>query len=349
MSAGMAEVHAPAELGGARILLVDDDHTVLRMLSRLLRASGYTDVHLAPTAEEAMALLPELRPDLLIVDLNMPAADGFAVLRFVHETVPRSTYFPVLVLTGETDEQTKHRALRAGARDFLTKPFSPAEVGLRIRNLLETRFFYRALQEHNARLEAEVQKRTAELRDAHLDILARLAQAAELRDDDTGQHTHRVAELSTRIAVELGLGAEFVTMLRRAAPLHDVGKIGIPDAVLLKPGRLTTAEFEVIKGHTRIGARLLSSGRTDALRMAEEIALSHHERWDGTGYPEGRAGETVPIAARIVAVADVYDALTHDRVYRPAWPVGEVITKIHADAGTHFDPAVVEAFGRLDM
>ncbi|MBX6364220.1 MAG: response regulator [Gemmatimonadetes bacterium] len=347
MNAWTTAVQAPAGLGAARILIVDDDHAVLRLLDRSLRASGYTDIHLVTAADQALALLPELQPDLLIVDLNMPATDGFSLLRYVADTVPRSTYLPVLVLTGDTDEQTKNRALQAGARDFLTKPFSPVEVGLRIRNLLETRFFYRALHEQNARLEAEVQKRTAELRDAHLDILARLAQAAELRDDDTGQHTYRVAELSAEIATELGLGAEFAALLRRTAPLHDVGKIGIPDAILLKPGRLTAAEFEIIKSHTRIGARLLSSGNTPVLRMAEEIALSHHERWDGTGYPDGLRGQEVPIAARIVAVADVYDALTHERVYRPAWPVGEVIAKIHADAGTHFDPAVVDAFGRL--
>jgi putative two-component system response regulator len=215
---------------------------------------------------------------------------------------------------------------------------------LRIRNLLETRFLHLSLQSHNETLEQRVRERTRDLEEARLEVLERLTQAAEYRDDATGQHTRRVGELSARMARKLLLGDEDVELIRRAAPLHDTGKIAIPDAILLKPGRLTPEEFEIMKTHASIGARMLSGGRTPMMLLAEEIALSHHERWDGTGYPNGLSGEDIPFAARIVAIVDFYDALANDRPYRSAWPESRIIAEIEGQSGKHFDPRVVEAF-----
>ncbi|HLA15233.1 MAG TPA: HD domain-containing phosphohydrolase, partial [Gemmatimonadaceae bacterium] len=195
----------------------------------------------------------------------------------------------------------------------------------------------------NESLEHRVTDRTRELEEAQVEILQRLAAAAEFRDDDTGEHTHRVGHMAALIATGLGLSAPHVDLIRRAAPLHDVGKIGIPDSILLKPGRLTREERRIMQTHATIGAAMLAGGNSTLVQMAERIARSHHERWDGKGYPDGSAGELIPIEARIVAVADFLDALAHNRPYRPAWPLEKALAKIAAERGGHFDPAVVDA------
>jgi putative two-component system response regulator len=256
------------------------------------------------------------------------------------------SYLPVLVLTGDWSQQARRRALSKGAKDFVTKPFEVDEVLLRIRNLLETKYLHREIATENVLLEQRVKERTAELEGAHLDTLERLAVAAEFRDDDTGKHTERVAAISAVLGRAAGLDAEDVELLRRAAPLHDLGKIGIPDAILRKPGALTPDEWEIMKTHTTAGARILGGGKSRIIRKAEEIALSHHERWDGTGYPQARSGEAIPMAARVVAVADVFDALTSDRVYRKAWAADDVLAHIQSHTGTHFDPALVALCGQ---
>ena len=215
---------------------------------------------------------------------------------------------------------------------------------LRIGNLLQTRHLHCLLSDQNAVLEERVRQRTHELQEAQGEILARLAAAAEHRDDDTGRHTLRVGELSAAIAETLGLSSQVVSLIRAAAPLHDVGKIGVPDHVLLKAGALTPEEFAIMKTHTTIGAAILAGGHSPVVIEAERIALNHHERWDGTGYPNGLLGDAIPLSARIVAVADVFDALTHERPYRPAWPMARVMEEVRAQAGRHFDPEVVAAF-----
>jgi putative two-component system response regulator len=249
----------------------------------------------------------------------------------------------VLMLTGDTSLETRRRALALGARDFVAKPFDADEILLRIRNLLETRALHGALVEQNARLEQRVEERTRDLEIAQMEVLDRLAAAAEFRDDDTGQHTQRVGAIAARLAATLGLDAEQVELVRRAAPLHDVGKIAIPDKILRKPDRLTEGEFEIMKAHTTVGAHILSGGCSPLVQMAERIARSHHERWDGTGYPDGLRGEQIPIEARIVSVADVLDALSHARPYRPAWTTDRILLLIRNGRGTHFDPAVADA------
>ncbi|MBI1800945.1 MAG: response regulator [Chloroflexi bacterium] len=332
-------------LKNARLLIVDDQETNVSLLERLLQRAGYVAVKSTTDPRHVLPLFTEFRPDIILLDLNMPHLDGFAVMR---QLLPRieGTYLPILVLTADSTTETKQKALAAGAKDFLTKPFDTTEVRLRIRNLLETRFLYLEIQNQNQMLEQKVQERTHDLEEARIEILNRLALAAEFRDDDTNQHTQRVARTAMLIARELSLPEPEVELIRRAAPLHDVGKIGIPDAILLKPARFSPAEREVMNTHTTIGAQILSGSRFPLLQLAEEIALTHHERWDGRGYT-GLAGEAIPLTGQIVAVADVFDALTHARPYKEAWPLAASVAEIRNNSGTQFAPRVVQAFMAL--
>ena len=273
----------------------------------------------------------------------MPHLDGFGVLEKLGPRLNGGGYFPVLMLTGDATPEAKRGALSLGAKDFVAKPFDASEVLLRIRNLLETRFLYRALEKDNGVLETLVKARTRELDDSQIEIVERLARAAEIRDDNTGRHTQRVARQSALIAEALGAEDRFVELIRRAAPLHDVGKIGIPDSILLKAGKLTDSEMEVVRSHTVVGARLLSGGNSDLVKMAQRIALSHHERWNGRGYPQGLRGEAIPLEARVVGLADVLDALTHRRPYRSASTIEEALDEVRKERGQHFDPALVDA------
>jgi putative two-component system response regulator len=334
-------------LSRARVLLVDDQPANLKFLRHVLETEGYGELIAISDAAEALERFHEAEPDLVITDLWMGPLDGFDFIARIQELQPPASYLPVLVATGDHTPEARRRALSAGARDFLTKPLSPAEVRLRVRNLLETRYLHEQMRRHNATLEDRVAERTHELEEARLEILYRLARAAEFRDDESGRHTLRVGRIAGRIAQVLGLSADAHELIARAAPLHDIGKIGIPDAILLKQDRLAPHERDVIQTHTVIGADILSGSRFALLQLAEEIALSHHERWDGRGYPNGLTREKIPLAGRIVAAADVFDALTHDRPYKRAWTVRDTLAEIEANAGTQFDPTVVEALLRI--
>lgn len=336
----------PERARDGRIFIVDDEEANVRVLTRLLSRAGFPEVRSTTDPREVLEIFREFRPDLLLLDLHMPHLDGFAVMEALQDELPEEEYFPILVLTGDTSKESKERALATGAKDFLGKPFDVTEAVLRIRNLLETRRLHRQLRTHNETLEERVRERTRELAEAQVEILHRLALAAEYRDDTTGRHAERVGLLSALLARELGLPEEEVRLVRRAATLHDVGKIGVPDAILMKPQSLSAREFEVMKGHTEIGARILSGSRFPLLRMAREIALSHHERWDGTGYT-GRAGDEIPLVGRIVAVADAFDCLVHERPYKQPVSLDEAVGEIRSEGGWHFDPAVVEAFEAL--
>lgn len=334
-------------LSRARVLIVDDEPANLTYLRHVLETEGYAELTTVSDSVEALDRLHAIDPDVIIVDLWMPRMDGFEFITRALEPLPAGTYLPILVVTGDPTSEARRRALSLGARDFLTKPLSPSEVRLRVRNLMETRFLHQQLRQHNLLLEHRVDERTMELEAARLEILYRLARAAEFRDDVTGRHTLRVGRLSGRMAHVLGLSEEQAQLIERAAPLHDIGKIGIPDAVLLKPDRLDLQERAVMEAHTVIGADILSGSCYPLLQLAEEIALSHHERWDGLGYPQSHAGEAIPLAGRIVAAADVFDALTHERPYKPAWTVRQALAEIEGAAGTQFDPDVVEALLRV--
>ncbi|MCW2991281.1 MAG: Two-component system response regulator [Solirubrobacterales bacterium] len=332
----------------ARILVVDDQDGNLRVLKRLLGDAGYHDVTITNDSAQAVAICRETPPDLLVLDLHMPGIDGFGVLEQITGARTGDAHFPVLVLTGDVAMKMRRAALAAGADDYLVKPVDPLETLLRVRNLIGTQQLQQSLRDEKVRLEEKVHERTAELEIARNEVLSRLALATEYRDDVTQEHAQRIGRTACQIVEAAGIGEIPAKLIERAAQLHDIGKLGIPDAVLLKPGPLDAQEFELMKTHTTIGADILSGSRSPSLQLGEEIALNHHERWDGSGYPNGLAGEDIPLAGRIVAVADVFDALTHARPYKEAWPVPDAVATIVADAGSHFDPRLVEAFAGLD-
>ncbi len=328
----------------SRILIVDDQEVTTRFLERLLRRAGYTRIVSTNDARSTLALFNDFQPDLVLLDLHMPELSGFEVIRQLQGVIPDPGYLPILVLTADITPEARRQALSMGGKDFLSKPFDATEALQRIRNLLETRVLYLELQDQNRHLEATVRERTRQLEQMQVEILERLALAAEYRDDTTGEHTQRVGQTAAFIAQALGLTERDVALIRRAAPLHDIGKIGIPDTILLKPGKLAPGEFELMKTHTVIGARILSGGHFPLLQLAESIALTHHERWDGGGYTPGLEGEAIPLAGRIVAVADAFDAMTHARAYKAAWPARAALAEMHRESGHQFDPRVVDAF-----
>jgi putative two-component system response regulator len=329
----------------ARILIVDDEPVNVDLLRRLLERAGFSRIESTSDSRQALDLYVKFRPDLILLDLHMPHRGGLEVMDELNQ-IAEASYLPILMLTGDDTPEAKRDALSRGAKDFLNKPFHSDEVLLRIGTLLETRFLYLQIQSQNQILEAKVRDRTRDLEAAQIEIIERLARAAEFRDDNTGQHTERVGQMAALLARQIGLSDTQVSLIRRAAPLHDVGKIGIPDSVLLKLGKLTPEEFDLVKTHTTIGARILSGSRFTILRLAEEIAYNHHERWDGNGYV-GIRGADIPLAGRIVALADVFDALTQQRPYKAAWPVTEAIAEIDRQRGQQFDPALVDAFLRV--
>jgi putative two-component system response regulator len=339
---------AEESLQKLRILVVDDEEPNVELLRRVLKHAGYTRVQTTTDPAGVLALFVEFKPDLVLLDLHMPEIDGFAVMECLAPVAGGRTGVPFLVLTGDGAEETKRLALAGGARDCLTKPFSQTELLLRVRNLLEVQQLHARLREHNASLEEQVAERTRDLEQARLEVLARLALAAEYRDDATQQHAWRIGRTAALLALALGLVDGEVELISRAAPLHDIGKIGVADAILLKPGRLTEAEFVTMQTHTTIGAEILSGSSSPLLRLAERIALSHHERWDGRGYPQGLRGENIPVSSRIVAVADVFDALTHERPYKQAWSIREAVAEILSQTDRQFDGVVVDAFSALD-
>jgi putative two-component system response regulator len=330
------------KLRDARILLVDDDPDGLALLETILAGEGYTNLLGTTDPHRVADLFDAFKPDLVLTDLHMPGVNGLDVVAALRDKADRD-YIPILVLTGDVSREAKLRALSAGAKDFVHKPYDTTETALRIRNLLETRLLYLQVQNHNQVLEMKVAERTRELENAKIEILERLALAAEFRDDATGEHTQRVGRMCALIADAMGMEAGEIELIRRAAPLHDVGKIGIPDSILLKPGKLTSEEFALMKRHTEIGSKLLDNSISPTLRMAQTIALTHHERWDGAGYAH-MEGTDIPIQGRILAVADVFDALINERPYKHAWPVEEAIEEIRSQRGRQFDPDAVVAF-----
>jgi putative two-component system response regulator len=337
----------PAAGRQPRILIIDDQEAIVHTLRKVLARGGYHEVVSTNDPRTVVELYRSALPDLVLLDLHMPHIDGLAVLKLLTAEIPADSYVPILMLTADATAEVKSRALSAGAKDFLAKPFDHSEALLRIRNLLETRSLHLLLGDRNATLEARVEQRTQDVQRAHLETLHRLARTAEYRDDETGEHTRRVGEVAGALAERCGFLAAAVTAIRHAAPLHDVGKIGIPDRILLKPGPLTSDEMAIMKTHAALGAELLAGGESPLMQLAERIAGCHHERWDGTGYPRRLSGEGIPLEARIVAVADVFDALSHARPYRPAWAIDDVLAELTVQRNRQFDPGVVDAF--LDL
>lgn len=327
----------------AKILIVDDEPANVALLEDILEEQGYTYFRSTTDSRKALAMYEEIRPDLVLLDLNMPNLDGFQVMEQLKE-LEQDSYAPILVLTAQSDRNTRIKSLEAGARDFLGKPFDLIEVKQRIANMLEIRLSHNQTRDQNRILELKVKERTYELEETRREAILRLGRAAEYRDNETGMHVIRMSRLSARLAKEIGLDDKECQLILQASPMHDVGKIGIPDDILLKPGKLNDREWKTMKMHPEIGAKILSGSRSELMQMAESIALSHQERWDGSGYPYGLKGEEIPLAGRIVAVADVFDALTSKRYYKNAFSVEESMKIIEESSGKDFEPRLVEAF-----
>ncbi|NLO28583.1 MAG: response regulator [Actinobacteria bacterium] len=331
----------------AEIVIIDDEPAVVRFLSRALQMAGYREPRTFSDSLAAVSYLETADPDLITLDICMPGLDGYGVLESLRNRQAFDSFLPVLAISALDDFESHERAIKAGAKDFLVKPVNVNDFLLHVHSLLDTRFLERRLREHAQVTEDMTREHASELALAHLETLERLVRIAELRGDETGQHATRVARLSALIARELNLSPRQLALILRAAPLHDVGKIMIEDQLLLKKGRLTEEERDIVRSHTEHGGRLLGGGRSDIMKMAEAIARFHHERWDGHGYPDGLAGEAIPLAARIVAVADTFDALTHARFRRDASTISEATSEIELERGLQFDPQVVDALLRV--
>lgn len=327
----------------AHILIVDDEPSIVRLLGRALEEAGYSSVHGFTDPTEALADFDSVSPDLIVLDINMPVMTGYDFLTDLSQRLNEDTFLPVLMISGLPEPETRLQALQAGANHFLTKPIDLKVFVAHVRSLLETRFMSLRVNEVRGVLEELVRRRTAQLQQAHIEILDRLGRVAEYRDDATGKHTDRVGELCGLLALELGLPQERANLIARTATLHDLGKVAVPDSVLLKSGTFDDDERETMHKHSALGAKLLGGGTSELVQMAEEIALFHHERWDGQGYPCGLEGDEIPVTARIVAVADTFDALTHVRPYKDAWPVPDAMSEIERERGAQFDPQVVDA------
>ena len=326
----------------AKILAVDDNIINLQILKKILSSAGFINITGTTDSTKAKDLYQEIQPDLLLLDLNMPNVSGFEVMSQLALSNPHD-YLPILILTAE-DESVRLKALSCGAKDFLHRPYQTSEVLLRCRNIIEVRLLYKQIKNENSSLEAQVEDRTNELKQTRLDVIHRLARTAELRDTDTGAHIIRMSRYCEKIALAVGFSPAQAEMLLNTSPLHDIGKIAIPDSILLKPAKLEPQEFEIIKTHTTIGARILTNGNSAFLTMAETIALTHHERFDGLGYPNQLKGDDIPQIGQISSVADVFDALTSVRPYKKAWSFEEAATEIQNCKGKNFAPKMVEAF-----
>jgi putative two-component system response regulator len=352
------EVQPKAE---ASILVVDDEPAVRRVLEKLLTAEGY-DVLLAEDGEQALSLLQVQHVDTILLDVMMPGIDGVEVCRKIRAT-PGLAHVPVVIVTAADDRACRRRAREAGADDFLSKPFDEVELRARIKNSIRVKRYQDGLDhqrrslmvtvdEHTRDLEratANLERVRRELDAARQETIERLTRAAEFRDDETAAHLQRMSHYCRMLARKKGLDEYQAELMRVASPMHDVGKIGIPDSILLKPSKLTPAEFEIMKKHAEIGYRILYGSDSELLNLAGNIARSHHEKWDGSGYPYGLRGSAIPLEGRIAAVADVFDALTSKRPYKPAWTMDEATAYLASGRARHFDPELVDLFlGSMD-
>ena len=325
------------------LLVVDDNATNLVLFRHLLQKLDGAEVQSFADPVQALRWCAEHEPDLILLDYMMPVIDGLEFIRRLR-VIPNRAEVPVVMVTADTESDVRHQALELGAQDFLTKPVDKVELTARVRNLLALRKSQQQLANRALWLAGEVRKATAEIAAREKEAILRLSRAAEYRDPETGMHLLRMSNYTRLIAAQLGLPLAEQELLLDAAPMHDIGKVGMPDQILLKPGRLTPEEFGIMKQHATIGYEILRDSVSPLLQCAAGLALSHHEKYDGSGYPQGLAGERIHLYGRIVAVADVFDALTSERPYKRAWPTADAVELLKKDAGSHFDPRCVEAF-----
>ena len=326
-----------------RILIVDDEPVNLKLLDRLLSGQGYQNLVLVDDPREVLARYREMQPDLILLDINMPHLDGYQVMEQL-KALNDPLLPPIVILTAQQGKDFLLRALVGGARDFIAKPFDRNELLMRVRNLLDAQLAHRLMYDQKRVLEDMVRERTEELHRTRLQVVQKLGKAAEYRDEETGSHILRMSHCCALLARAIGWSEERCDLILNASPMHDIGKIGISDAILLKPGKFEPHEWEIMKTHAAIGGKLLEGDDSSLMRMAQEIALSHHEKWDGSGYPGGLVGEAIPQSGRIAALADVFDALTSERPYKKAWTVEAAVDLIKENSGKRFDPALVEVF-----
>jgi putative two-component system response regulator len=326
------------------VYVVDDVSINLELVESVFRNDPSLLIRKAENGKELMKVIETYgSPDLLILDLMMPIMDGFDVLEKLKQG-RESNYFPIIVLSALTDKQSIVKALSMGADDYVTKPFFVEELKARVGNMLKLKERDECLNTSLDVMESNLIEKLQIIEQTQVEVIIRLGKAAEFRDDETGRHIERIASYVDLITEKMGMNHEQRIMMQYAAPMHDVGKIGIPDGVLMKAGKLTADEFKIIKLHTVIGSRILSGTTLPLLELAKEIAISHHERWDGDGYPLGLKGSDIPISGRIVAITDVFDAITSKRVYKEAWPIEQALEYIMDMRGKQFDPDIVDAF-----
>ena len=330
----------------SRVLVVDDDAPTRYLLEILLRNEGL-ETALVENGQQALEVVSTFKPHLILLDLMMPGMTGFEVAAKLKMN-PDTHSIPIIMVSALEDRASRLQGLQAGAEEFLTKPIDQLDLQIRVRNLLRLKELNDFLESHNQTLEAKVQERTSELRKSFVESIFTLIRAAEFRDDETGDHVKRISHYSHELAIQMGMDKEFCDHIFYASPMHDIGKIGIPDHILLKTESLDADEWVIMKNHTAIGSQILASNSSPYLRMGQDIALGHHERWDGSGYPGGIRGENIPLPARIMQLADVYDALRSKRPYKPAFGHAQAVDIIlKGDMRTmpsHFDPAVLDAF-----
>ncbi len=353
----------------AKIMIVDDEPINVTVVRKYLQGFGYSNFVTTNESTSAVEMAIRERPDIVLLDIMMPEISGIEVLQQIRD-IPALQHVPVLILTAVGDARIKQKALELGASDFLTKPVDPSELVLRVGNSLVVKTHYDHLTDYSEKLEQQVRTRTAELMASRRSMVQTLARAAEYRDNETAHHIMRVGRYVGIIALELGLSKAVAELLEDAALLHDVGKIGIPDAILLKPGKLTTEEYETMKQHCAFGRRIIhrspdklwdhlaTQSQLDLIRpenveaslipVAATIAQTHHEHWDGNGYPLGLSGEQIPLEGRLTAVADVFDALSSKRPYKEAFPFEQCVEFMLRGRGSHFDPAILDAFFRKE-
>lgn len=326
-----------------RIVLIDNDQINLNLLWHLLRnIKGYQTANFLDP-EEALSWCQDNEPELIIVDYQMPEMNGIDFTEnFRHDS--EKSNVPVILLTTEDQSDIKHKAVEMGVTDFLHKPVDSTDLMMRVKNLLALKNSMTKISDQNKWLQDEVQKATEEVRNREQEVIFRLTKAAEYRDPETGGHIKRMAHYSRHIAMQLGLPAEQQNLLLEAAPMHDIGKVGIPDSILLKPGKLDSAEYRIMKEHAQYGYDILNDSPSPLMQLGATIALTHHEKYDGSGYPNNLKDEAISIYGRIVAVADVFDALTSERPYKKAWSIDDSVGFLRENSGTHFDRSCVYAF-----
>ncbi len=323
------------------IMIVDDEPANLKLLDRMLQQQGYRHLTLIDDPFQVLPRYKMLRPELILLDINMPGMSGFDVMKKLF-ALEDPLLPPIVIITAQDSREFRLQALSSGARDFITKPFDRNELLMRVHNLLDAQLAHLLLHNQNEVLEELVRQRTEELNSSRLVVIRRLGMAAEYRDEETGSHILRMSHTCAELAKARGWSESACELILHASPMHDVGKIGIPDAILLKPGKLNEDEWKIMKTHTEIGGRLLEDDGSTLMSMAREIALTHHEKWDGSGYPNGLKGEEIPEVGRIAAVSDVFDALTSERPYKKAWSVEEALDFMVEQKGRHFCPLLVD-------